>query len=321
MKSRNDLLVELLTIIKDTQTPLLPEDINLINEHVELLAPNNENDIDINSREESLNTTPLELAAVMGHTDAAKLLLEAKASVDAKDKDNCTALYFACFYGHHDMIKILIDAKSDLNVKNIYGQTPLMIACREGNLECVKVLIDNKAEINIKTPNGESALSKTIHKVFQSNDLRIMNLLFENGAIVTQLSDLSFFAFKLNKWEQSDPTFLQILKRIDAQEEIEFKNLNYFDKQSYKFAKSEIKDYKKALIKVTDAQTKKIAQLLAKNTPLPKVLQHIVIDYNLVLNHGLFADSSGKVTKENIEHTAHSGLVNKTLFSIKKMFR
>ena len=49
--------------------------------------------------------TPLHSAALNGRTEIAKLLLEKKAEVDARDKDERTPLHFAAQEGHTEIVE------------------------------------------------------------------------------------------------------------------------------------------------------------------------------------------------------------------------
>ncbi len=61
---------------------------------------------DLNARS-ALGKTPLMLAAEQGHADIAALLLEAGARADLQDKTGATALTWASGYGHRDIAAAL----------------------------------------------------------------------------------------------------------------------------------------------------------------------------------------------------------------------
>ena len=87
------------------------------------------------------NTTPLMVAAGIGYTqgrnkttqktalDAAKLLLELGADVNAVNANGETALHGAAYREHGtDLVQFLVDKGAKLNVKSKRGWTPLVIA-------------------------------------------------------------------------------------------------------------------------------------------------------------------------------------------------
>jgi ankyrin repeat protein len=70
----------------------------------------------------------------------AKLLIEAKADVNAKTSENQTALMAAAEVGNADIIKMLVAAGADVNVKAEQGYTALAIAKENGPTEIVRLL-------------------------------------------------------------------------------------------------------------------------------------------------------------------------------------
>mmetsp|Transcript_12255 Transcript_12255/g.17096 ORF Transcript_12255/g.17096 Transcript_12255/m.17096 type:complete len:903 (+) Transcript_12255:62-2770(+) len=72
--------------------------------------------------------TPLIAAASEGHLEAVKLLIEAKAEVNAKDKDSTNAIMAACARGHLEAVEALLAAGADVNNQNADGHTALMFA-------------------------------------------------------------------------------------------------------------------------------------------------------------------------------------------------
>jgi serine/threonine-protein phosphatase 6 regulatory ankyrin repeat subunit B len=72
--------------------------------------------------------SPLIAASSEGHLEVVKLLLAAKAMVDAKDQDQTTALMAAAARGHVDVCKELVAAGASVNEQNADGHTALMFA-------------------------------------------------------------------------------------------------------------------------------------------------------------------------------------------------
>ena len=75
--------------------------------------------------------TPLMFAALGGHTDVARKLLERKAKVNVPSgSNNDIPLTSACWKGHHDVVKLLLEFKSNIEHRTKDGCTPLMLAAR-----------------------------------------------------------------------------------------------------------------------------------------------------------------------------------------------
>ena len=126
--------------------------------------------------------TALMWASEYGNLEAAKLLIENGADVNAKDKYGDTALIEA---GHLEVVKLLIENGADVNAKNEDGKTALMRASREGHLEVVKYLIENGADVNAKSNNGWTALMRASY----NGHLEVVKYLIENGADVNAKRD------------------------------------------------------------------------------------------------------------------------------------
>ena len=113
-----------------------------------------------------------------GHVDAARLLLERGAAVDARENwHGQTALMWAAAQGHPAMLRELLAHGADVNARSNQeewerqvtseprdkwlppgGLTPLLFAARENCLDCLPVLIEGGADLNATTPDGISAL-------------------------------------------------------------------------------------------------------------------------------------------------------------------
>jgi ankyrin repeat protein len=72
--------------------------------------------------------TPLIAACSEGHLEVAKLIIEAKANVNAKDQDQTNALMAAAARGHAEIVKELVAAGASVNEQNADGHTALMFA-------------------------------------------------------------------------------------------------------------------------------------------------------------------------------------------------
>ena len=60
--------------------------------------------------------------------------------------------------GFYDIAKILVEAGADVNKKNKIGTTPLMEAAIRGETECTKLLIETGADLTLRDNKGFTAL-------------------------------------------------------------------------------------------------------------------------------------------------------------------
>ena len=80
---------------------------------------------DVDAKEPPGGSTPLIVAATFGRFEAAKLLIEKGANVNARSNDGATALHGAAFFCHTEIVRLLLDKGAEVNAKNIRGETPL----------------------------------------------------------------------------------------------------------------------------------------------------------------------------------------------------
>eukprot|EP00457_Paulinella_chromatophora_P011141 gb/GEZN01011267.1/.p1 GENE.gb/GEZN01011267.1/~~gb/GEZN01011267.1/.p1 ORF type:complete len:321 (+),score=58.71 gb/GEZN01011267.1/:78-1040(+) len=94
----------------------------------------------VNAQEAQFGKTPLILASINGHTRIVKILLGAKADIDAKNNEGDTALMWAAYNGHYDITKMLIGAKADIHAQNLKGKNALWQARLNDQTEIIELL-------------------------------------------------------------------------------------------------------------------------------------------------------------------------------------
>jgi len=136
---------------KDSKTPLIKAAIKGNASIVKILIDAKAN-IDAKDAQDE---TALSWAAYQGHEDVVIALLEAKAELEPKNKeDSRTPLFYAVFKKHSNLVKVLLDAKADCEVKDKYNLTPLFTA----DFISAKMLLDAKANVNHTAHNNHTAL-------------------------------------------------------------------------------------------------------------------------------------------------------------------
>jgi ankyrin repeat protein len=123
-------------------------------------------------------TTPLIAACEKGHYQAAVVLLEAGANVNAQDFIKETPLIKATEKGHIKIIGLLIDRGADLEIES-GGRGPALLHAR--NADTVSYLLSRGADINVESTFGNALYS------FVSQP-EIIQLLIDKGLDVRKKS-------------------------------------------------------------------------------------------------------------------------------------
>jgi ankyrin repeat protein len=151
--------------------------------------------------------TPLMLAAREGDLEMARLLVGAKADVNAVAGDGKTALAMAVFNGNYDVASLLVDNKADVNRADAQRFTPLFWAVDRRNMETapnfpwmvtvdpmplIRKLLDAGANPNALVNNTPRArmregsprivFATALMRAAFAADLELVNLLLERGA-------------------------------------------------------------------------------------------------------------------------------------------
>lgn len=84
--------------------------------------------------------TALHHAAVSGHAELARALLESGASPDAVDQSKQTPLHAAAHAGSASAVRVLLDAGADVALDDSQSRTPLAVAQAAGNHGCARLI-------------------------------------------------------------------------------------------------------------------------------------------------------------------------------------
>jgi ankyrin repeat protein len=102
--------------------------------------------------------TPLHFAAFFGRYEAAALLIERDAEVDALGRGwmTGTAMHSAVSRLQSDVVRILLEAGANPNVRQSAGWTPLHAAAANGDRVSVDLLLDAGADVTATNDEGRS---------------------------------------------------------------------------------------------------------------------------------------------------------------------
>lgn len=112
--------------------------------------------------EDEHETPTIIIALKKGYTVIARILLNAGADPNARDKMGFTPLLLACgkaTFGYKAIAEKLIQKGADINVRDRLGWTPLLLSLSGGTVEIAEILIERGADISARARSGESALA------------------------------------------------------------------------------------------------------------------------------------------------------------------
>jgi ankyrin repeat protein len=97
---------------------------------------------DVNAQDAN-GLTPLQQAALGGHAQTVRLLVEMGGDVHAQAADGCTLLHIAAASGDLETVKVLVEMGIDMRAHDVNGRTPLQFAEMLGREAVVSFLRKN----------------------------------------------------------------------------------------------------------------------------------------------------------------------------------
>jgi ankyrin repeat protein len=132
---------------------------------------------------------PLDIfeAASLGRLDRLRESASDTVGVNARSADGFTALHFAGFFGQGEAARVLIEAGAavDAVASNPMKVMPLHSAASARNLEAARHLLEHGAPINARQQGGWVP----IHAAAQNGDRAMVELLLEHGADAALVND------------------------------------------------------------------------------------------------------------------------------------
>jgi len=119
-------------------------------------------------------------AAAIGHIESLKQYLHDASAVNSHSKDGFTALHFACFFGQPEAARLLIEsgAAVDAVAANPTRVMPLHSAASARNLEAARWLLEHGAPVNARQQMGWVP----IQAAAQNGDRPMVELLLKHHA-------------------------------------------------------------------------------------------------------------------------------------------
>ncbi|HKM49529.1 MAG TPA: ankyrin repeat domain-containing protein [Terriglobales bacterium] len=119
-------------------------------------------------------------ATSLGRLDRLKECTRDASSINSRSKDGFTALHFACFFGQPEAARLLIEsgAAVDAVAANPTRVMPLHSAASARNLEAARLLLEHGAPVNARQQAGWVP----IHAAAQNGDRPMVDLLLKHHA-------------------------------------------------------------------------------------------------------------------------------------------
>ena len=119
-------------------------------------------------------------AVERGQAGVARVLIAAKANVNARDDYGQSLVMRASSVNKPEIMKLLIDAGADVNIENNYKIGPLAGAAEQGQLEIVRLLLAGGAKVNARNTYGGTALAVAVIRGYKD----VVRVLLDAGADV-----------------------------------------------------------------------------------------------------------------------------------------
>lgn len=126
---------------------------------------------------DDLRRAPLHFACARSGLPLVELLLKNGADPNARDFADGTPLHAAALAGKADIVSALLAKKSDPNAVNRQRATPLILAAAVGSLPVIEVLLGAGADMKLSDNVGETAL----HRAATGGHVAVMQLLLDRG--------------------------------------------------------------------------------------------------------------------------------------------
>ena len=127
--------------------------------------------------------TPIMIAAIKGHTEIVRFLMQADASLKNRDENDHTILHLAAMNNRHEVLAVLADKNEELVAKlakmpNNMENTALHLAAQAGHLETVRELLKEVYKPDVDNKNWDEQTPS--HLAAAKGHSEVLGLLLHN---------------------------------------------------------------------------------------------------------------------------------------------
>lgn len=166
--------------------------------------------VEVNSRVDDEQRTPLMIAAMEGNPEITQLLIDRGADIFATNKYGRTPLHFAARGGNCATIRTLVSSGARINPPDEPFHTVLMEAAASGKSDAVKCLVKLGAKVDLVDGGGTTAL---IHAVW-SHDFETVKALVESGADSMKRNKQGYTALDIASQLENGDKMAAILRTV-----------------------------------------------------------------------------------------------------------
>ena len=135
-------------------------------------------------------------AVEQGNVVRVQALLRAAASPSVHDADGLTPLMLAAIHGHREVARVLVDRGARVNDRSARGSSPLMLAIMNRHSGIVRLLCDHGADVNARDQLGWTPL---MHAAW-TGDPEMVRLLLQRGADRQATDQRGWTADRYARW-------------------------------------------------------------------------------------------------------------------------
>ncbi|KAF5615103.1 ankyrin repeat [Fusarium sp. NRRL 52700] len=137
-------------------------------------------DITLPVERDDQRITPVLQAAACHDPEEVEILQHLLTDASSKEKmaGDITLAHIAALHGHSNSLRLLLERGADANAADVEGRTPLHLAAHYSHLECISLLLAHGANVNAKAKDRGTPL----HDAANSADEECILLLLDAGA-------------------------------------------------------------------------------------------------------------------------------------------